>query len=237
MSPRPDPLTDPARQPPGMVAIRCTAHGAFVGWCTPQAPTPAVVPPGVHRRHRAADGGLVMARDETFRATLAARTADGGDNTLIVTRQGCGAAGRVWLTLLHSRRTTFELTDTEAGELVCGDPPGPRGRPVTEKTPHPTHLKEDPMSRYISLPDGSRLDLDQEIELSDGTRIKLGPPRRSSSTTTLLGQGGRGLLPGPRHHGRPSAHSDHHRTLVVQRDRVRSRLVAADLLNVELSRP
>jgi len=49
---------------------------------------------------------------------LAARTADGADNTLIVTRQGRGAAARVWLTLLHSMSTTVVLTDVEADELV-----------------------------------------------------------------------------------------------------------------------
>jgi hypothetical protein len=30
------------------------------------------------------------------------------------------------------------------------------------------------MGRYKTLPDGTRLDLDEEIELSDGTRIRLG---------------------------------------------------------------
>jgi len=58
-------------------------------------------------------------QDETFRAKLVARTADGADNTLIVTRQGRGVAGRVWLTLLLSMRTTIELTDAQADELIA----------------------------------------------------------------------------------------------------------------------
>ena len=61
----------------------------------------------------------MAAQDETFRAKLVARTADGADNTLIVTRQGRGVAGRVWLTLLHSMRTTVELTDAQADELIA----------------------------------------------------------------------------------------------------------------------
>ena len=34
------------------------------------------------------------------------------------------------------------------------------------------------MARYMTLPIGTRLDLDEEIELSDGTRIKLGAARK-----------------------------------------------------------
>ena len=40
------------------------------------------------------------------------------------------------------------------------------------------------MGRYMTLPDGTRFDLDEEIELSDGTWIRLGAPRGSSSPTT-----------------------------------------------------
>ena len=40
----------------------------------------------------------MAAQDETFRAKLVARTADGADNTLIVTRQGRGAAGLTFRT-------------------------------------------------------------------------------------------------------------------------------------------
>ena len=50
---------------------------------------------------------------------MVARTADGADNTLIVTRQGRGVAGQVWLTLLLSMRTTIELTDAQASELIA----------------------------------------------------------------------------------------------------------------------
>lgn len=37
-------------------------------------------------------------RDETFRATMPARTPEGEPTTLIITRQGLGDAGRSWLT-------------------------------------------------------------------------------------------------------------------------------------------
>lgn len=53
--------------------------------------------------------------DETFRATLPARIADGTDNTLIITRQ----AGQVWLTLLHGMSTTVVLTDDETDRLIA----------------------------------------------------------------------------------------------------------------------
>ena len=53
--------------------------------------------------------------DETFRATLPARTADGADNTLIITRQ----AGQVWLTLLQNMSTTVVLTEDEVDRLIA----------------------------------------------------------------------------------------------------------------------
>ena len=56
---------------------------------------------------------------ESFRATLPARIADGSDNTLIITRQGRGLAGRVWLTLLHGMSTTVVLTDDETDRLIA----------------------------------------------------------------------------------------------------------------------
>ncbi len=34
------------------------------------------------------------------------------------------------------------------------------------------------MGRHVTLPDGTRFDLDKEIELSDGTRIRLGSATR-----------------------------------------------------------
>ena len=52
---------------------------------------------------------------EAFRATLAGRTADGADNTLIITRQ----AGQVWLTLLQNMSTTVVLTDDETDRLIA----------------------------------------------------------------------------------------------------------------------
>lgn len=57
-------------------------------------------------------------REETYRATLRAHTPEGERTTLIVTRQGLGAAGRVWLTFQAAIRTTAVLTDDEARRLA-----------------------------------------------------------------------------------------------------------------------
>lgn len=56
--------------------------------------------------------------EETFRATLQGRTPDGQPATLIVTRQGMGYAGHVWLTFDGAIKTTLVLTDQEAIGLV-----------------------------------------------------------------------------------------------------------------------
>lgn len=53
-------------------------------------------------------------RDETFRATLPGRTADGAENTLIVLRR----AEQVWLVLLQSMHTSVVLTDDEVDQLI-----------------------------------------------------------------------------------------------------------------------
>ena len=54
---------------------------------------------------------------EVFRAVFPGRTPEGDPNTLIVTRQGQGREGRVWLTFAGALRTTVALTDPEAEEL------------------------------------------------------------------------------------------------------------------------
>jgi hypothetical protein len=54
---------------------------------------------------------------EVFRAVFPGRTPEGDPNTLIVTRQGQGRDGRVWLTFAGALRTTVALTDPEAEEL------------------------------------------------------------------------------------------------------------------------
>lgn len=56
--------------------------------------------------------------DESFRATLRTRTAEGDFATVIVTRQGLGRAGRVWLTFDGAIKTTAVMTDPETEELV-----------------------------------------------------------------------------------------------------------------------
>lgn len=58
-------------------------------------------------------------RDETYRATLRVRTPENERTTLIVTRQGLGVAGRVWLTFLGAIRTTAVLTVPETDELAA----------------------------------------------------------------------------------------------------------------------
>jgi hypothetical protein len=55
---------------------------------------------------------------ETYRATLEGRSADGCPATLIVTRQGLGRAGRIWLTFLGALKTTVSLSDDQAAQLA-----------------------------------------------------------------------------------------------------------------------
>lgn len=54
--------------------------------------------------------------EETFRGQLPGRTPDREPSTLIVTWQGWGTNGRVWLTFNGANRTTVVLTDSEATE-------------------------------------------------------------------------------------------------------------------------
>lgn len=67
-------------------------------------------------------------REETFRATLRARTPDREFTTLIVLRRGLGHAARVWLTFDGAVKTTVVLTDAETRQLVglLDDAQGPR---------------------------------------------------------------------------------------------------------------
>lgn len=55
--------------------------------------------------------------DELYRATLPTLTPDGEPATLIVTRQGRGSAGRVWITFSGAWVTTAVMTDQEAEQL------------------------------------------------------------------------------------------------------------------------
>lgn len=54
---------------------------------------------------------------ETYRATLTGRTPTGAGSTLIVTRQGVGGDGRVWLTFDGAIKATVVMTDPEAVQL------------------------------------------------------------------------------------------------------------------------
>lgn len=56
--------------------------------------------------------------DETFRATMKAHTRDGVPPTMIVTRQGLGDAGRVWLTFNGAIKTTVVMTGPETAHLA-----------------------------------------------------------------------------------------------------------------------
>ena len=62
--------------------------------------------------------GTAEPRDETFRATLRARTLDGEWATLIVTQQGLGSAARTWLTFHGAIKTTAVLTREDVGQLA-----------------------------------------------------------------------------------------------------------------------
>lgn len=54
---------------------------------------------------------------EMFRGTMQGRTPDGDPSTVIVTRQGTGSNGRVWLTFHGAIKTTVVMTDPETVEL------------------------------------------------------------------------------------------------------------------------
>ncbi|MGH3773497.1 MAG: hypothetical protein ACRDRW_19250 [Pseudonocardiaceae bacterium] len=56
--------------------------------------------------------------DETSRATVRGQTPDGEPTTLIVTRQGVGRAGCVWLTGTEGSKATVVLTSQEAEQLA-----------------------------------------------------------------------------------------------------------------------
>lgn len=55
--------------------------------------------------------------DEMFRGTIRGRTPDDHPSTVIVTRQGLGSNGRVWLTFDGAIKTTVVMTDPETVEL------------------------------------------------------------------------------------------------------------------------
>ncbi|MGH3935899.1 MAG: hypothetical protein ACRDS1_13135 [Pseudonocardiaceae bacterium] len=55
--------------------------------------------------------------DENFRGALAGRTPEGDQATVIVTRQGLGRDGRVWLTFCGAIKTTVVMTNPEVAEL------------------------------------------------------------------------------------------------------------------------
>ncbi len=56
--------------------------------------------------------------DETFRAVLPTFTPDVEQATVIVTRQGLGSSGWVWITLSGAWKTTAVMTDDDAERFV-----------------------------------------------------------------------------------------------------------------------
>ncbi len=56
--------------------------------------------------------------EETFRGTLQGRTPEGRQSTVIVTRQGLGSGGRVWLTFHGAIKATVAMTDRQTAELM-----------------------------------------------------------------------------------------------------------------------
>jgi hypothetical protein len=56
-------------------------------------------------------------QDETFRGTMCGRTPNGKPATVIVTRQGLGRDGRVWLTFNGAIKTTVVMTNPEMVQL------------------------------------------------------------------------------------------------------------------------
>jgi biotin-(acetyl-CoA carboxylase) ligase len=54
---------------------------------------------------------------EMFRATLPTFTPDGEQATIIITRQGQGSAGRVWITFSGAWVTTAVMSDEQAERL------------------------------------------------------------------------------------------------------------------------
>lgn len=62
--------------------------------------------------------GMAPPSEETYRGTLQGRSADGRPATVIVTRQGLGRAGRIWLTFLGALKTMMSMSNDEAGRLA-----------------------------------------------------------------------------------------------------------------------
>lgn len=54
---------------------------------------------------------------EMFRGAIPARNPEGDSATVIVTRQGLGRDGRVWLTFDGAIKTTVVMTDGETAQL------------------------------------------------------------------------------------------------------------------------
>ncbi len=55
---------------------------------------------------------------ESYRGALPSQNPNGDPATVIITRQGMGREGRIWLTFSASVKTTVAMTDQEAGQLV-----------------------------------------------------------------------------------------------------------------------
>jgi hypothetical protein len=81
--------------------------------------------------HNVSRWHVVSTPDELFRGTLPTVTPDGEPATVIVTRQGHGSEGRVWITFSGAWVTTAVMTDREAErfEQLVGEARRTRGAP------------------------------------------------------------------------------------------------------------
>jgi hypothetical protein len=62
--------------------------------------------------------GELHSERERYRKTIRLRTPEGEAATVIVTRQGSGGAGRVWLTFQGAIKTTVTMDGGEAEEII-----------------------------------------------------------------------------------------------------------------------
>lgn len=83
--------------------------GVVPGWTRGPAGVSSIRLP-----HPVSGWWVVSTPYEIFRATLPVLTPDGEPATLIVTRQGQGSSGRVWVTFSGAWVTTAVMTDEDA---------------------------------------------------------------------------------------------------------------------------
>jgi hypothetical protein len=88
----------------------------LAGWPSPSPARGSALVIGVS--HSTVRWCVVSTPYETFRATVLAITPDGHRATVIITRQGWGSEGRVWVTFSGGWVTTAVLTNEEADHFM-----------------------------------------------------------------------------------------------------------------------